>query len=53
MPNGYYWFKSERATNKTICQYMNGGWYPTNEIGPISMHELNRRGWTLDKRVSY
>ena len=51
MKNGYYRFTSERARSKSIAQFLHGEWYCLNEVGPVTMEELNRRGWTLDSRV--
>lgn len=52
--DGWYWFKSGRAEGiRSIAQYADGVWWTANEIGPIDIAELNRRGWTLDKRVKY
>lgn len=53
LSNGFYWFTSERASCPSICQYLDGGWYPINEHGPITLDELYRRGWDLGKRVEY
>ncbi|QIG69758.1 hypothetical protein EVB81_189 [Rhizobium phage RHph_I46] len=51
LKNGFYFFTSERASNKAIAQYINGEWFSINEVGPITLEELNRRGWDLEKRV--
>ena len=51
MKNGYYFFTSERASNKAIAQHINGEWFCVNEVGPVTLEELNRRGWDLEKRV--
>lgn len=49
LKSGYYWFKCERATDRSIAQYISTkGWFTVNEVGPISIAELNRRGWYLD-----
>lgn len=49
--DGYYWFKAERATGRSIAQRVNGEWFTVNEPGPISLSELARRGWHIDERV--
>lgn len=51
MKDGYYRFTSERAAMKCIAQLVDGRWYLINEIGPVSLEEIQRRGWTLDRRV--
>lgn len=51
MKNGYYRFTSERASYKSIAQHIDGEWFCIGEVEPISLEELNRRGWDLDKRV--
>ncbi len=27
MKNGYYWFTSERASNRSVAQHINGDWF--------------------------
>ncbi|QIG76918.1 hypothetical protein EVC30_089 [Rhizobium phage RHph_Y1_11] len=51
LKNGYYFFGSERSSSRAICQHINGEWFCVNEVGPVPLEELNRRGWTLEKRV--
>lgn len=51
MKNGFYRLTSDRASYKSIAQYIDGEWYCINEIGPVTLAELNRRGWNLDTRV--
>lgn len=51
MKDGYYRFTSERSAQKSIGQLIDGQWYLVNEVGPVSMDEINRRGWTLGRRV--
>lgn len=49
--DGYYWFKCERASHRTIAQLVKGEWYTTNDVGPIKLEVLNARGWELDEKV--
>ncbi len=49
--DGYYWFKSERATDRSIAQRVNGEWFTVNEQGPITLEELIHRGWHIDEAV--
>lgn len=49
--DGYYWFKAERATGRSIAQRVNGQWFTVNEAGPITLEELMKRGWHIDERV--
>jgi len=51
LEDGYYWFKCERASARSIAQHVRGHWYTVNEDGPIDILELNRRGWILDEMV--
>ena len=46
----WHWFTSERASNPVIVEYLRGDWYPSNE-DPVSMEELNRRGWRWHSQV--
>lgn len=50
--DGFFWFKSERASWPSVCQRVKGQWYAVNEVGPITLEELNRRGWQLDGPVN-
>lgn len=53
LKDGYYWFKCERASERSIAQFIEGkGWFAVNETGPLTLEELNRRGWELDEPVS-
>jgi hypothetical protein len=49
--NGYYRFTSERASYKSIAQNIDGNWFLIGEVEPVTMHELNQRGWVLDSKV--
>lgn len=49
--DGYYYFKSERASHRSIAQLCLGNWHTINEEGPLTLEELNRRGWELDEKV--
>lgn len=49
--NGYYWFGSERSSTRAVAQHINGEWFVINEVGPITLEELRRRGWELGKRI--
>lgn len=49
--NGYYRFTSERASYKSIAQHINGEWFLIGEVAPVTLEELNRRGWDLDSKV--
>jgi hypothetical protein len=49
--DGFYWFKSERASYRSIAQHINGCWFLHDEAGPRSMETLNKRGWYLDGPV--
>jgi len=51
MKDGYYRFTSERASFKMIAQLSGGRWYLINQVGPVTMIEINSRGWTLDSKV--
>lgn len=51
MENGYYWFTSERASSRSVGQFIDGEWYLINEVGPVSIEEINRRGWNVGKRI--
>lgn len=52
--DGYYWFKCDRGEGiRSMGQLSGGKWYAFNEHGALTLAELNRRGWTLDKRVKY
>jgi len=51
MKDGYYRFTSERASQKSIAQLIDGRWFCVGEEEPVSLEELNRRGWELDSRV--
>lgn len=52
LPDGFYWFRSERSTQPAISQVAGGEIYCFNEAGPVSIDELARRGWVLWKRVT-
>lgn len=47
----YYRLSSERALEKSIAQYLNNKWYLIGEAHPVSLNEINRRGWELDSIV--
>ena len=49
--DGYYWFKSERSIDRSIVQRVGGEWWTVNEVGSITMEELNHRGWYIDEPV--
>lgn len=49
--NGYYRFTSERASYKSIAQYINGDWYLIGEENPVTLEEINRRGWEVEGMV--
>jgi hypothetical protein len=51
LADGYWWFREDRFGSFSICQLMGGKWYPTAEVGPVTLEELNRRGWDLHSRV--
>ncbi len=51
LENGFYWFIGHRSSYMVICQLMDNQWYTFNEIGPISMEEISRRGWILFSKV--
>lgn len=51
MKDGYYWFTSERASSRAIGQHINGLWYLIGEEKPVTIEELNRRGWDLGKWI--
>jgi hypothetical protein len=51
--DGYYWVRSERSMKKGIVEHIRGRWFMTNEAGWISIEDLNRRGWRVDKPVEY
>lgn len=51
MIDGFYWFTSERSSSKAIGQLVDGKWYLINEVGPVSLEEITRRGWDLDERI--
>lgn len=50
--DGYYWFKADRATGRSIAQRISAQWFCVNEVGPVTLEELMRRGWHIDERVS-
>lgn len=43
--DGFYWLCSERSSGPSIMQVCLGKIYVINEVGPISLEELERRGW--------
>jgi hypothetical protein len=51
LKDGYYRFTSERSSQKCIAQLLNHEWYLIGEERPVTMAEMNRRGWTVDTRV--
>ena len=51
LKNGYYRLTSERASYKSIAQFIDGLWYVIGEEGSLTLEDLNRRGWDLDTRV--
>lgn len=48
MKDGYYRFKCERSITKSIAQHIKGRWFLIGEADPVSLDEINRRGWELD-----
>lgn len=50
-PNGFFYFTSERASSRSIAQKIGNLWYAINEKGPVTLEELERRGWKLDVPV--
>ncbi len=51
MKNGYYWLTSERASKRSVCQYINDEWFLINEVGPVTLDEIIQRGWVLGKYI--
>lgn len=54
MNDGWYWFTCGRGEGiRSIAQLVNGQWFCVNEVGPVPLAELNRRGWDLGPRVKW
>ena len=51
--DGFYWLTSERTSSPSLVQHIEGKWYCVNEEGPVTMDELNQRGWDLGKRIKW
>lgn len=51
MPKGqlsrhrFHFLYSERAVGWFIAEWISGDWYVFNEVGPISVAEMARRGY--------
>lgn len=51
MKNGYYWFSSERASNRSVAQVINNVWYVIGESQPMALVDIEMRGWDLGEYI--
>lgn len=51
--HSWHWLTSERATWPSICEWINGRWFPASEISAVSQAEMARRGWRWLGQVEF
>lgn len=48
---GIYWLRSERSLERRVAQHVNGKWYLLAEADPVTVEEIERRGWYVGKQI--
>lgn len=51
LPDGYYWFTSERSSKPHIAERCKDHWYVTGESSRLTLEDLRMRGYRLERIV--
>jgi hypothetical protein len=49
--HSWHWLVSERASSPSLCEWMDGFWYPASETGAVDPGQMSRRGWRWHSQV--